>query len=173
MAMRRPEASEYAPFYAGYVKLVEGDDVLRALESQIAESLALLRGVTEEATFARYAPGKWSVREVVGHVIDGERIFAYRALRFARADKTPLPGFEENDYVPAARFERRRWPDLLEEWEAVRRATVLLFRGFDEEAWTRVGTASGKEMSVRALAFAIAGHERHHMGVLRTRYLVG
>jgi hypothetical protein len=169
--MRRPEASEYAPFYAGYVGLVDTTDVLGALRTQIDASLALLRGLSGEASLARYAPGKWSIREVVGHVTDGERIFAYRALRIGRGDKTPLPGFEQDDYVPPAHFDRRPWPDLLDEWEAVRRTSVMLFAGFDDEAWSRVGTASGKEITVRALAYVIAGHERHHMGVLRSKYL--
>src|SRR5215470_7302403 len=104
-ARRRPEPSEYAPYYERYVKLVETTDVLGALRTQLDESLALLRGLSAEASLARYAPGKWSVREVVGHVIDSERIFAYRALRFGRGDKTPLPGFEQDDYIPAARFD--------------------------------------------------------------------
>jgi hypothetical protein len=172
-ASRRPDSSEYAPYYETYVKLVPTTDVLGALKAQIDDSLALLRGVSAEASLARYAPGKWSVREVVGHIADSERIFAYRALCFGRGDQTALPGFEQDDYMPAAGFDRRPWPGLLAEWEAVRRTTVMLFEGFDDEAWSRVGTASGKEMSVRALAYVIAGHERHHMGVLRSRYLPG
>lgn len=168
---RRPEPSEYAPYYERYVKLVESHDVVGALRGQIEDSLATLRGVSAEASLARYAPGKWSMREVVGHVIDAERIFAYRALRFGRGDRTALPGFEQDDYIPAARFDRRPWPDLLSEWEAVRRTSVLLFEGFDDEAWVRRGVASENEMSVRGVAYVIAGHERHHMGVLREKYL--
>lgn len=170
---RRPDATEYAPYYDRYVKLVETPDLLDALRHQIDESLGLLRGVSAESSLARYAPGKWSVREVVGHVIDSERIFGYRALCFGRGDETPLPGFEQDDYIPAARFDRRAWPHLLGEWEAVRRTTVQLFEGFDDEAWSRKGTASGNGMTVRALGYVIAGHERHHMGVLRSRYLQG
>jgi uncharacterized damage-inducible protein DinB len=172
-AKRRPDPSEYAPYYERYVKLVETADVLDALRVQIRESLALLRGVSAEASLARYAPGKWSVRELVGHVTDSERIFAYRALRFGRGDETPLAGFEQDDYIPAAHFDRRPWSDLLGELEAVRRTSVQLFEGFDEEAWSRKGTASGNGMTVRALAYVIAGHERHHMGVLRSKYLKG
>lgn len=168
----RPEPSEYAPYYEKYVSLVDGD-VVRALEGQIKGTLATLRSVSDEVSLGRYAPGKWSVREVVGHVIDSERIFAYRALRFARNDRTELAGFEPDDYMPAARFDRRPWPDLLAELELVRRANVFMFRGFDDEAWLRRGVASENEMSVRALAYNIAGHELHHMKIVRTRYLNG
>jgi hypothetical protein len=167
----RPEPSEHAAYYARYVGLVEGDDVVRALEDQLPGSLATLRAVSPEQSLARYAPGKWSLREVVGHLIDAERIFAYRALRFARDDRTELPGFEQDDYVAAARSDDRPWPDLLAELELVRRADVLMFRGFDREAWLRRGVASGDEISVRALAYNIAGHELHHMAIVRTRYL--
>jgi uncharacterized damage-inducible protein DinB len=169
----RPDPSEYGPFYAGYVSLVQGEDVLEALRDQIGRSLDVLRPVSSEDSLERYAPGKWSLREVVGHLIDAERIFAYRALRFARNDPTELPGFEQDDYVPAAQSDRRPWPDLLAEFELVRRANLLMFRGLDREAWLRRGVASRNEMTVRALAYAIAGHELHHLGIIRTRYLAG
>jgi hypothetical protein len=167
----KPEPSEYAAYYRKYVDLVEGDDVLAALEGQIGGSLATLRGVAPEDSLRRYAPGKWSLRELVGHLIDSERIFAYRALRFARRDRAELPGFEQDDYVAAAASDERAWSDLLAELEAVRRTTVLLFRGLRPEAWLRRGVANGNEISVRALAWAIAGHERHHLGIVRDRYL--
>ena len=167
----RPEPSEYAPYYEKYVRLVEGEDVLRAIGDQIGQSLATLRGVSPEDSLGRYAPGKWSLREVVGHLIDSERVFAYRALRFARNDRTGLPGFEGDDYVTAAGFDRRPWPELLDEFEAVRRATIPMFRGLDGEAWLRRGVASDNEMSVRAFAYNIAGHELHHLQIVRTKYL--
>jgi len=118
----------------------------------------------------RYAPGKWSVKEVVGHVTDAERVFGYRALRIARADTTPMPGFDENAWVPAANFDRRSMPELVAGYQAVRAATVALFSSFDEEALTRRGTANDQEVSVRALAHIMAGHELHHMTILRERY---
>ena len=167
----RPEPSEYAPYYEKYVRLVEGEDMLRVLSDQIGQSLATLRGVSPEDSLARYAPGKWSLRGVVGHLIDSERVFAYRALRFARNDRTRLPGFEGDDYVAAARFDRRPWNELLDEFEAVRRATILMFGGLDGEAWLRRGVASDNEVSVRALAYNIAGHELHHLQIVRTKYL--
>ncbi len=164
----KPDASEYAPNYGMYISRVEGDDVLAALADT---SVAELRSVSEEASLTRYAPGKWSLREVLGHVIDAERIFAYRALRFARNDPTELPGFEQDDLIPAAHFDQRPWADLLAEFELVRRGNLLLFAGFDREAWLRQGVASRNRISVRALAYVIAGHELHHMRVIRTKYL--
>ena len=167
----RPERSEYAPYYAKYVGLVEGNDILGALGRQIEDTLATLRGVPADVSLGRYAPGKWSLREVVGHLIDTERIFAYRALRFARDDRTELPGFEQDDYAPAAQSDKRSWGDLLAELELVRRGNILMFRGLPHEAWLHRGVASRNEMSVRALAYNIAGHELHHMKVIREKYL--
>lgn len=170
LLVAKPDASEHAPYYSRYVALVADGDILGTLAGQIGGTLAELRKIPEADSLKRYAAGKWSVREVVGHMIDTERIFAYRALRFARNDCTPLPGFEQDDYIPAAQFDRRPWADLLEEFEAVRRSNVLLFRGLSEEAWRREGVANGNGMSVRAAAYVIAGHELHHMRVLREKY---
>lgn len=170
-APARPGKDEYAPYYERYTSLVPEGDVVETLERQLGETLALLRTVDEERAGSRYAPGKWSVKEVVGHVIDGERIFAYRALRFARGDQTALPGFEQDDYIETANFDARTLQDLAEEFEHVRRSTLKLFRGLPEEAWLRRGTASESEVSVRALAHIIAGHEAHHVNILRERYL--
>lgn len=167
----RPEATEYNPYYGKYVSLVAGDDILAALSDQLSETLALLGSVPESEAGFRYAPGKWSMKELVGHVIDGERIFAYRALRFARNDRTPLPGFEQDDYIQNASFDACSLAALAAEFESVRRATLFLFEHLDAEAWTRTGVASDSEVSVRALAYIIAGHELHHVGVLRDRYL--
>ena len=170
LRIARPEAGEHNPYYSRYIDKVPGDDAMPALESQIQETLAALRPLDETRAMHRYAPGKWSIKEVVGHVMDAERVFAYRALRFARADQAVLPGFEENEWVPAGRFDLRPFPGLLEEFETARAATLVLYRGFEEEWLTRSGTASGSPVSVRALAWIIAGHERHHLAILRERY---
>ena len=170
LLVAKPDVSEHAPYYSRYVALVADGDILGTLAGQIGGTLAELQKVSNEASLKRYAPGKWSVHEVVGHLIDTERIFAYRALRFARNDHKDLPGFEQDDYVREAQFDRRPWADLLEEFEAVRRSNVLLFRGLSEEAWRRAGVANGNGMSVRAAAYVIAGHELHHMRVLRENY---
>lgn len=167
----RPEAGEYAPYYEKYVALTRDGDVVEILERQAAETMALLGDLSEEQGALRYEPGKWSVKELVGHVIDGERIFAYRALRIARGDQTPLPGFEQDDYVANGRFDARTLRDLRDEYEIVRRSTLALLRPLDAEAWRRTGTASDNEVSVRALAHIIAGHEAHHLRILRERYL--
>jgi len=170
-AAARPEAGEYAPYYEKYIALVPEGDVTATLAQQIGDTLALLGGIAEERANAGYEPGKWSVKEVVGHLIDSERVFAYRALRFARGDLTPLPGFEQDDYVRAANFNAHALRDLAEELAHVRAATLSLLRHLDGEAWLRRGTANDSEVSVRAIAHIIAGHEAHHVGVLRTRYL--
>jgi uncharacterized damage-inducible protein DinB len=166
----RPAAGEHIAYYSRYIDLVPGEDALPHLESQIVTSLAALRPLDDARAMHRYAPGKWSVKEVVGHVMDAERVWAYRALRFARADAAPLPGFDENAWVPAGRFDRRPLGDLLDEWAAARASTLALYRGFDEEALLRHGTADGNPMSVRALGWITAGHERHHLTILRERY---
>ena len=167
----RPTDDEYAPYYARYLAAVPAGDLLALLERQGAEAAAFLRGLEPARWTYRYAPGKWSIAEVIGHVCDTERIFTYRALRFARADATPLPGFEQDDYVPVGRFDARADASLVAELEAVRQASLTLFRGLPDDAPLRRGVANGVEFSVRALAYVIAGHERHHLGVLRERYL--
>ena len=166
----KPASTEYASYFGRYIDLVPEGEIPGTLASQISETLRTLRGVSDTDSLKRYAEGKWSIREVVGHMIDTERIFAYRALRFARNDQTPLSGFEQDDYIPAAQFDRRPWGELLEEFEAVRRSTVLMFRGLHDEAWERLGVSNDNSMSVRAAAYVIAGHERHHMKVLREKY---
>ncbi|HEX8670960.1 MAG TPA: DinB family protein [Longimicrobium sp.] len=165
-----PAEGEYASFYAGYVALASQGDLLKRLEAQIQEVSGLLRGLSEEEALFRYAPGKWSVKEVAGHLADTERIMAYRALRIARGDTTPLPGFDENSFVATAGFDARPLPLLVEEWETVRRASILLLRSFNVEAAGRTGTASGAPITVRALAYIIAGHVAHHLEILRTWY---
>ncbi len=168
----RPAATEYAQAYAGYVDLVPEDDILSAIEKQSSDTQKLLASLDESKAAYRYAESKWSVKEVVGHVIDSERIFAYRALAFARGETQPLPGFEEKDYVSHAQFDAWKLGDLSEHYALVRRSTIVLFRNFPEEAWDRRGIASGNPITVRAIAWIIVGHERHHVKVLRERYLL-
>ncbi|MEK6320363.1 MAG: DinB family protein [Acidobacteriota bacterium] len=170
-AISRPEASEYPPYCEGYVSRVPHGDIVEILGQQLEETLALIGSIPEARSDWRYADGKWSVKELIGHVIDSERIFAYRALRFGRGDATPLSGFEQDDYVRGAAFDQRSLSDLANEYGHVRRATISLLANLESEAWTRRGLANNNEVSVRALAFIIAGHERHHVEILRTRYL--
>lgn len=168
---QRPQAGEYAAFYAGYVALVPDGDIVAILATQLEDTLAMLRQVNEQQAGFRYAEGKWSIREVVGHIADAERVFAYRALRFARRDATPLPGFDENAWVEQAGADRRPLASLIAELAAVRAATVSLFASLAPESWTLSGTANGKEISVRALAWIAAGHELHHRAILNERYM--
>ncbi len=167
----RPSLDEFAPFYAGYIERVPHNDIVATLESQIGETTALLRSLPESVGDHRYAPGKWSVREVIGHMADAERVFAYRALRFSRADETPVEGFDENSYVANSSFSRRSLNDLTGEFEHLRKASVHMFGSLDEAAMAKRGVANGLEITVRALAFILAGHETHHVEILRTRYL--
>jgi hypothetical protein len=170
MTQNRPQASEYAPYYEKYIAMVPDGEIEETLESQLRETKLLLGGLGEKGADFRYAEGKWSVNEVLGHISDSERIFAYRMLRIARGDQTPLAGFEQDDYVKTGNFSARPLADLLEEFTAVRRASIVLLRSFDTAAWLRRGLANQKEISVRALAFILAGHERHHRQVLQERY---
>jgi DinB family protein len=167
----RPAEGEFLPYYERYIALVPEGDVLSTLEAQMTETQSLLRALPASSSTYRYAPGKWSVNEVIGHLIDSERIFAARALRFARNDATPLPGFEQDDYVRNSKFDAYPVAELASEFDSVRRATVFLFRHLEEPAWMRRGIANNAEVSVRALAYIIAGHELHHREILRSRYL--
>jgi len=170
-ATARPEKNEYADYYDKYVSLVPEGVVVETLERQLDDTLALLRSVGEERAGHRYAEGKWSVKEVVGHILDTERIFSYRALAIARGERQPLPGMDQEEYMAGANFDELKLSDLLEQFEHLRRANVLMLRGLSEEAWARRGTASGYEVTVRAIAYIIAGHEAHHLKILRERYL--
>ena len=166
----RPEQTEYASFYHTYVSKVPGNDIVAALEAQKLQMAQLFAARSEREANFRYAPDKWTVKEVLGHIADSERIFAYRALRIARQDATPLSGFEQNDYVRAGAFGERSLADLAEEFGVVRSATVALFRPLGQQAWLRRGTANNNEVTVRALAYIIAGHELHHRDILNERY---
>ncbi|HEY0658563.1 MAG TPA: DinB family protein [Pyrinomonadaceae bacterium] len=169
--MFRPEKSEYAPYYETYVSLVNETDIVPTLQNQLIEMQNLLAEITEENGAHAYAEGKWTIKELVGHLIDGEKIFAYRALRISRADKTPMEGFEQNGYIENANFNSCRLADLAEEFTLLRRANILFFKSLTGEAWLRRGTASDAEVSVRALAYIMVGHVRHHANILRSRYL--
>ena len=168
----RPAGNEFAEYYGGYIGRVPDGDIVAILRNQSAETLTLLRGLSDTQAMFAYAPGKWNVKEVVGHLIDGERIFAYRALRIARGDSTPLAGFDENAYAKIGGHAGRTITDLADEFENVRIATLDLLSHLDETAWLRQGTANGYPASTRALAWIIAGHELHHRSILRERYSI-
>lgn len=170
---RRPGADEYAPFYAGYVGQVPDGDVVEQLERQLATGLDLFGGLSEPRLDHRYAPGKWSVRQVIGHVVDAERLFSFRALAFARGDAAAQPGMDQEEWMAGAGFERRSRESLLAEYEHLRRANLALFSCLDEAAFERRGVASGNAFTVRALVWIVAGHELHHRRVLGARYGVG
>lgn len=169
--MRHPRPEEYAGYYAQYVDRTPPGDVLEQLATQLDDTAAILADLGEERARYRYAPGKWSVNEVIGHITDCERVFAYRALRLARGDETPLPGFEQDPYVEGASFDARSMADLLDELRAVRAASLTLFRSFAPGVEDRVGTISGLPFVVCTIPWLIAGHELHHADVLRARYL--
>ncbi len=170
-APARPAAGEFAEYYARYIALVPDGDVSAHLERQIGDTIAYIKSRGDAWTSSRYAPDKWSVKEVIGHVADAERVFAYRALRIARGDQIPLASFEQNAWVPLANAHVRPAADLLDEFAAIRTATVKLLRSFDAAAWGRRGTASDNPVTVRALGYIIAGHELHHLKILRERYV--
>jgi DinB superfamily len=170
LTIARPQPGEYAPYYERYVSLVQGEDILNTLDQQRREAMLLLSCRDDDEGDFRYAPEKWSAKEVLGHVCDTERVFAYRALRFSRVDATPLEGFEQDDYVRNGAFSQRPLSDLVEDFIAVRRATLSLLRNLDEAAWVRRGIANKNEVSVRALAYIIAGHELHHRRILEEKY---
>ena len=168
--MRRPDSTEYGSWYAGYVSLVPEEDVLSAIETQSSETQKLIASVGEDRASYRYAEGKWSIKEVIGHLTDAERVFGYRALCFSRGDQNALPGFDENGYVRTANFDSWRVGDLAEAYALNRRANIVFFRNLPPDAWDRRGIASENPVTVRALAYIIAGHDRHHVKVLRERY---
>ena len=167
----RPGMDEYAPAFAGYVaRVAEDEDIVAVLASQLDQVLDLLGRIGEDRADFRYATGKWSTKEVTGHLSDTERVFAYRALRIGRGDTTPLPNFDDQAYVAELRTHDRTLADFATEWGTVRRATLALFGGLPDAAWCRRGIASDQPISVRALAYVTAGHTRHHADVLQARY---
>lgn len=172
MLTTRPTAGQYAPYYETYVRLIPADaDPLALLQQQPRELRQLLESLTDEQALFAYAPGKWTIKESLVHMIDTERIFAYRALRIARGDQQSLPGFDQDSYVPTSGANARALADILDEYDTVRAATLSLLRSFQPEAFERLGSASNNPVSVRALAYIIPGHEAHHLQLLRERYL--
>ena len=170
LIISRPEKSEYASYYYMYVTLVEGD-IISALKQQIDKTIGVLSDINEEKGQYKYADGKWSIKELVGHLLDTERIMAYRALRIARGDKTPTAGFEQDDYIENSNFDLCSLSVLTKEFELIRQSNILMFSNLTESAWHRTGTASDNTFSTRALAYIIAGHELHHINVLQEKYL--
>jgi uncharacterized damage-inducible protein DinB len=169
--MRRPTPLEAADFYSGYIDKVPGNDFLQVLKNNASTTLAFLSNLTPIQWDYRYAPDKWSIKEMILHIIDSERIFTYRALRIARGDQTPLPGFEQNDYVPLSKASERSAESIISEYQAVRNASLALFTNFDDDMLHRKGTASETPITVLALGFIVAGHELHHLNILKERYL--
>ena len=170
-AIKRPENTEYPKYYANYIDKVQGDDLFAAMQATHRDTQALISSLSEEKLQHRYAEGKWTIKDIIGHLMDAERIFSYRALRFARNDKTDLPGFDENEYVPASNANDRPIHDLLAEFTVVRASTLSLLKSFSEEMLGQIGTANKNPISVRAIAYVIGGHEMHHLAVIKELYL--
>jgi len=170
----RPEPSEYSDYARKYVDRVEGSDIEGSLARQLAATLAMLRPVDDaRARTYTYAPGKWTINDVVAHVVDSERVFAYRALCIARGEQKSLPGFEQDDYASAAHANDRTLASLLDEFQVVRQSTLALFGSFSDDAWHQRGTANDRPVTVRGLAFVLTGHELHHVAILKERYGLG
>ena len=167
----RPGADEHLEYYSRYIDRVPDGDIVETLKRDTVQTFEFLRSIPESKFDFQYAPDKWTIRQLVGHLADGERVFQYRAFRFSRADRTPVPGFEENDYVANGPFTRVSMPDLIDELEHLRQASIHLFSNLDEEAMSRRGVANDAEVSVRAIAFIIVGHTSHHVQILKERYL--
>ena len=169
--MTRPQTTEAADYYFKYIDLITSDDIVPALESQMGETLQFLSGISEEQSLHSYAPGKWTIRELLNHMNDGERLFSGRAFWFARGFTDPLPSFEQDVAVLMAQANNTSWAELVEEFKHLRLSTIALFKNLPEEAWSRSGVASDNPVTVRACAYIIAGHVAHHLGVLREKYL--
>jgi hypothetical protein len=169
--MSRPTTSEYDPYYEGYVSLVPEAEIIPALENQMDELSKLFKNVPEERGTFAYEDGKWTVKELLSHVIDGERMFGYRAFRIGRGDKTPIEGFEQDGYIENSHANRRPIAELIEEFTLLREANLMFFENLKDEDWLRTGTANNVEISVRSLAWIMVGHVRHHVAILKERYL--
>lgn len=167
----RPAPDEHAPYYANYIGMVPEGDVLDLMTRQVKETTKLLAGIPDAKAGYRYAPGKWSIKGLVGHVVDSERVFSYRALSIGRGDPSPLPGFDEKAWAQVSNADERPLKELIKDYEAARQATLALFRSLPADGWARRGTANNYPVTVRALAWIILGHERHHLKILRERYL--
>jgi hypothetical protein len=169
--MLRPEKGEYDPYYETYTSLVPEEDIKAALATQPGELRVLAESLLEEKGTYAYADGKWTIKQLLGHLIDGERMFGYRVFRISRGDKTPIEGFEQDGYIENAHANGRSFADLLSEFELLREANVRFFKNLRDDDWLRTGTANQKEISVRALAWIMVGHIRHHISILKDRYL--
>ena len=170
--MNRPETTEFAPYYNTYISLIDGNNVMPVLESQSAALNAIISSLPEEKGTFAYGEGKWTIKEVLSHLLDGERIFAYRILRISRGDETPIEGFEQDGYIETSNANNRSFAQLLEEFDLQRRSNLLLLNNLSDEGSKRMGTASGVPVSVRALTYIMAGHVTHHLSILNDRYLV-
>jgi hypothetical protein len=168
--VNRPDRTEYAEYYHKYVEAVPDGDISDILEDQLIAAVNLFSNISEEQSKQRYAPDKWSIREVLGHIMDAERVFAYRALRFSRGDQKPLQGFDENEYINNSNYDKTILLLLIEEFSSLRKSTIALFKSMENEMWLKKGIASGHEVSVRGLAYIIAGHTEHHLDIIKERY---
>jgi uncharacterized damage-inducible protein DinB len=171
LMLQRPTENEYPEYYQPYIKQVPNGELIQILQENLLAVITLFKGLTEEETNLRYAPGKWSVKEVLGHIIDTERIMTYRLLRVSRGDQTSLPGFNETDYVQAAQTHNLSMESILEDFKAARNAAITLIKNTPEKAWVNNGNANGMEITTRAIAYIIAGHEMHHRKIVEDRYL--
>ena len=169
--MNRPETTEFAVYYNNYISLIEGNEAMSVLEAQSAEMRSMFSDVAEEKGTFAYAEGKWTIKELLSHLIDGERMFAYRVLRISRGDKTPIEGFEQDGYIENSNANNRSFAELLDEFDLQRRSNLLLLNNISDEGSKRMGTASDNPVSVRALTYIMAGHVRHHIHILKERYL--
>lgn len=171
--MNRPETTEFAPYYNTYISLVADDEIIPVLDQQPGQLEQIISGLPEEKGVFAYAEGKWTIKEMLSHLIDGERMFAYRVLRISRGDKTPIEGFEQDGYIENSNANNRSFAELLEEFGLLRKANLLLLKNLSDDASRRIGTASENAVSVRALVYIMAGHIKHHINILNQRYLAG
>jgi hypothetical protein len=167
----RPKENDFAPYYKHYVDQIEGDDIIWVLRNQVDEFHELLGGIPEEKKLYTYAPGKWTMAELLGHIVDSERIFAFRALWFARNDHNPLPGYSQDNFIKESNFNSRTINNLMQEWLYLRKSNIILFENFGDAALSRRGVSNNKEVTVLALMYIMAGHLNHHMAVLKEKYL--
>ncbi len=169
--MQRPKQGDYSPYYEDYIKLVEGNDPVNIMEKQLTETPKFFGAIPEAKGNYSYAEGKWTIKEILGHIIDTERVFAYRVMCIARGEKQSLPGFEQEDWVKASNFAKRKLIDLIDEYKKLREANLAMLKSLDEEAIGRKGIANNKNITVNALFYIIPGHEKHHLNILKERYL--
>ena len=169
--MKRPEPHEHSPYYENYIKLVDGNDPIKLMIDQLTRTQKLFTEISEDKGGYSFAEGKWTIKEVLGHIIDTERVFAYRALSIARGEKQSLPGFEQEDYARTANYNERNLTDIIEEYKLTREANIALFKSFEDKAINRRGIANNKEITVRAILFIIPGHEEHHINIIKSKYL--